>query len=81
MVAASRRYKKDPDSYKDFGDFSQHLDELDPFRDGKAFRRVGGYLYNLLEILDNGEGRDKAIQYANKIYADTWGKDKVVKVL
>ena len=42
---------------------------------------MGTYMRWLLESFDKGKSRDEAIQYANKIYADTWGKDKVVKVL
>lgn len=81
LIENLKKFKIEPDKNIEFGNFSPWMDLLDPFRDGNAYRRIGSYLYNLLEILDNGEGRDKAIQYANKIYADTWGKDKVVKVL
>jgi hypothetical protein len=78
LVAALKRYKQDPASEPGLGDWSGHLDELDPFRDGRGGERVGAYMRWLLESLDLGKDRDEAIQYANGRYAETWGADKVI---
>lgn len=78
MMAALRRYKADPASEPQLGDHTPCLDELDPFRDGRAGRRVGSYIRWLLEAFDEGCDRSEAIQRANGRYVQQWGADKVV---
>jgi len=78
MMSALRRYKDDPSSEPELGDWSAFIDQLDPFRDGRAGERVGTYLRWFLEGLDAGYDRDTALRYANKKYGEMWGFDKVV---
>ena len=44
MMAALRRYKADPNREPELGDFSQRMDQIDPFCDGRAGERVGTYI-------------------------------------
>lgn len=63
-----------------FGDWSALLDELDPFRDGRAAWRMGTYLQWLLEGFKAGLSRDAILADAAARYAARWGKDKVTQV-
>ena len=54
------------------------LEEIDPFRDGRAGERVGTYIRWLVEAFDEGLDRDTVIQKANEKYAAIWGDDKVI---
>jgi len=63
-----------------FGDWGEMLDELDPFRDGKASYRIGTYLKWLLDGFDSGLDRDQVLTEAASRYMDEWGADKVVSI-
>jgi len=78
MTAALKSYKADPKRCPDFGDWSEHLDELDPYRDGRGRERFGTYTRWLLESFDKGKNRKEAIWNANKLFAKSWGIDKVI---
>ena len=62
------------------GDHSDILDNIDPFRDGKAGERIGNYIYTFLEKLDSGFEKNKAIEWCNDQYAENWGNDKIIKM-
>lgn len=79
MVKAIKAYKNEPANNPELGDWSGHLDELDPFRDGGGGERIGTYMRWLLEGFDKGRSRDEAIEEANKLYADMWGSDKIMR--
>jgi len=57
------------------------LQEIDPFRDGQAGRRIGEYLHWYLGGLDEGLDRYPALERASKHYADRWGDQMVTKGL
>ena len=59
-------------------DFSIVLNELDPFRDGKASERVGNYITDLLVNFENGASQESAIESASSKYSTLWGIDKVM---
>ena len=80
MMASLKKYKGNPHSNSELGDWTPFLDELDPFRDGRGGERMGIYMRWLLESFDNGKNRDEVIQSANKLYAEKWGSDKVVNM-
>ena len=61
-----------------FGDWSPIIDDLDPFRDGKAAYRMTTYLYWLLEGFKQGLDRETILADAAERYANEWGDDKVV---
>lgn len=78
LISVLKKYKEDPSTNPHLGDWSDHMDELDPFRDGRGGERIGIYMRWLLEAFDDGKNRDESIQYANKLYAQQWGEDKVI---
>ncbi len=78
MMAALRRYKTDPSCEPQLGDFSQRMDQIDPFSDGRAGERVGMYIRWVLEAFGEGHERDAAIKEANMRYISMWGADKVL---
>ena len=80
MISALKRYKKNPDDEPELGVWSPYLDKLDPFKDGKGGERIGSYMRWLLESLDEGKSRNEALQYANKLYSEQWGSDKVMQL-
>lgn len=80
LIAALKRYKDNPNNEPELGDWSRCIDKLDPYRDGKGGERTGMYIKWLLESFDKGKSRTEAIQYANKLYAEQWGNDKVIKM-
>ena len=56
------------------------LDELDPFRDGRAAERMGTYLQWLLEGFAAGLHRDTVMADAAERYAAQWGRDMIVNI-
>jgi len=78
LISDMRKYKENPSTMHDLGNWSEHINELDPFRDGRSGARIGAYTRWLLESFDNGKSRDEAIEYANRLYGQSWGEDKVV---
>lgn len=78
MMAALRRYKFDPASEPELGDFSHMMDQIDPFHDGRAGERVGSYIQTLVESFEAGLDRNAAMTAANERYATAWGADKVI---
>jgi len=77
MIAALKAYKSDPANNPGLGDWSEHLDELDPFRDGRGGERIGTYTRWLQGGFEEGLERDATIAQANRRYAGMWGEDKV----
>jgi len=61
------------------GDHSDIIDEIDPWRDGHAGKRVGKYIKWFVDALDNGRSREIALKHANASYAERWGIDKVIE--
>lgn len=78
MMTALKRFKENRNNEPELGDFSSFFEILDPFCDGLAGERVGAYIGWLLESFDNGENRDKALEYANRLYVKQWGENKVI---
>ena len=62
------------------GDWSPLLDELDPFRDGRAAERMGEYLHALFKGLVQGVDREEVMADVADQYAKKWGSDKVVAI-
>jgi len=63
-----------------FGDWSPMLDEIDPFRDGRAAERMGTYLKWLIDDFKDGLDRDTAMTNAAERYCQAWGDDKIAEV-
>lgn len=69
-----------PGGVPGFGDWSSMLDELDPFRDGRATERMGVYLRWLLDGFKAGLDRETVMADAAERYSRRWGKDKITSV-
>jgi hypothetical protein len=71
-VNAWRLHKEDiPESY-------DLLDRKDPFRDGRAAERLGGYLKSLLDSFEKGFSRSEALDSARRSYSELWGKRNII---
>jgi hypothetical protein len=71
-------FRQEPKSAPGFGDWSAMLDKFDPFRDGKAAKRMGEYIGWLSEALGRGLEREQALALARGKYVAVWGEDKVI---
>ena len=60
------------------GDWSPIIDDIDPFRDGKAAYRMNTYLNWLLEGFKKGYSRGDVLEMTAKRYSLEWGEDKVI---
>ncbi len=75
-----RESRAQPGAVLGFADWSPILDELDPFRDGRAAERMGTYLKWLIEGFSAGRSRDAVLAEAAERYCAAWGEDKVATV-
>ena len=69
-----------PGGIPGFADWSEALDELDPFRDGRAAERMGTYLKWLIEGFKAGLPRETILAAAAERYSKIWGKDKIFSI-
>ena len=69
LRAAIETYRADPDRHPEFGDWSPGLDDVDPFRDGNASRRLGLYIGLVHDALKRGTGKAEALSEAAEKYA------------
>jgi len=74
------KYRANPASMPGFGDWSPMLEELDPFRDGRAAERMGTYLHWLIEGYKAGLERETVLADAAERYCARWGEDKITAV-
>jgi len=75
-----RDHRARPGGVPGFGAWSALLDELDPFRDGRAAERMGTYLKWLIEGFERGLPREAVLADAAERYCRAWGPDKVTSV-
>lgn len=80
LWTACREHWRRPDGIPGFGDWSSVLDELDPFRDGRAAERMGTYLQWLLEGFRAGGDREAVMADAAERYAEAWGREAILHV-
>ncbi|MBU2044078.1 MAG: hypothetical protein KJ619_02455 [Candidatus Omnitrophica bacterium] len=73
-------YWNNASSMPEFGNWSSILDEIDPFRDGRAAERIGTYLKWLLDGFKAKLPREKVLADAAERYGNIWGHDKVRQV-
>lgn len=77
---ACRDHWSAPDGMPGFGDWSPMIDDIDPFRDGRAAERMGTYLEWLMEGFKANLPREIVLADAAERYSKIWGKDKVLSV-
>jgi hypothetical protein len=78
LFAALTKYRHDPTSVPDFGDWAPVLDQLDPFVDGRAAERMGSYIHLLVKGIDKGLSITETLEQARQRYVELWDADKVV---
>ena len=76
-IKAIMNHFSTPNGIPGFGDWSSIIDQLDPFRDGKAAYRMGTYLQWLMEGFESGKDKELNLKDATDKYKKTWGADKV----
>lgn len=69
-----------PGGVPGFGDWSVMINDIDPFRDGRAAERMGTYLAWLMEGFKAKLPRETILADAAERYTKIWGKDKVFSV-
>jgi hypothetical protein len=67
-----------PNGIPGFGDWTPIIEDLDPFRDGKAAQRMGNYLNWLIQGFEQGMDKDVVMANATEKYRKQWGNDKVL---
>ncbi len=78
-IGAMMDYFSDSDKDHEFGSWEPIIDELDPYRDGKAAYRIGSFLNSLLNEFDNGASKEEAMKLSVQKYTKEWGQDKVIE--
>ena len=79
MINELKDYQNSDQSQNLLGNFQDHIDQIDPFRDGKQPERVAIYLYWLVDGFRNGLSRTQVISLANDKYGKLYGYDKVIE--
>ena len=77
-IEATLEHFNTPEGIAGFGDWSSIINDLDPFRDGKAAYRMGTYLQWLIEGFENNLDREVIMANAAERYKKQWGEDKVI---
>ena len=72
-IDALMEHFQTPQGIPGFGDWSGIIDQLDPFRDGKAANRMGTYLHWLIQGYEQGLVRDTIMADAAERYRKRWG--------
>ena len=57
-IDAIMEHFKTPEGISGFGDWSSIIDEIDPFRDGLAAKRIGDYLHWLIQGYDQNQDKE-----------------------
>lgn len=73
-------HRRNPSGDHGIGSWGSFLDQLDPFRDGKAANRMGTYLKWLIEGFNKGQQREEVLAEAAHRYQKIWGQDKVISI-
>lgn len=71
-------YREGGISVPGFGDWGPVLDQIDPFRDGRAAERMGSYIDLLAKGIDAGLSTNETMEQAQRNYVALWGSNKVL---
>jgi len=67
-----------PNGIPGFGDWSEVIDDYDPYRDGKGAYRMGSFMKSIIDNFELGLDRDEVLENAADIYGKKWGYDKII---
>lgn len=62
------------------GDWGNIINNIDPYRDGKAGERMISYINFIHNCLNNGMSSNKAMESAFVNYEKKWGNDKLIRL-
>ena len=74
---AINKYRTNPESNADIGNWSPFSNQLDPFLDGEASCRMGSYIQWAFQELKRGGTKRKAIETANRLFSEKWGSQYI----
>jgi hypothetical protein len=78
MLQSVKKYKSDQQGNNDIGNWPENfVNGLDAHMDNKFSNRACNYVSNLLKGFDEGLNKSKAIDIANKDFAQKWGKENI----
>lgn len=80
-IDALMEHFQTPQGIPGLGDWSEIIDEFDPFRDGKSAERMGTYLHWLIQGFEEGLDRETILADAAERYCRKWGSDKIVSIV
>ena len=80
LMDALMEFLRVPENVPGFGDWSPILDQLDPFRDGRAAERMGSYLDDMLRGFKKGLRREDVLANVAEKYGKVWGYDKISEI-
>ncbi len=63
---------------KEFANWTNYKDYLDPYNDDKGSERVGNYINTLMKSFKKHVGFPATLEKANKEFKKIWGEDKIV---
>ena len=78
LIDKIKKILKGESSNKEFGEWTNYKDFLDPYKDNKGSERVGNYINTLLKFFKKQVGLPGALEKANKEFKKNWGEDKIV---
>lgn len=78
LFSVLTEYRRDRNSVPGFGDWTPVLDQIDPFRDGRAAERMGKYIRWLADGLNMGLPKEEILNNARQRYAAKWGSCMVI---
>lgn len=79
-VSALRAFRRGEEGARRVGDPGEDVEELDPFRDGRASARAGWVVGELYRHLGEGADPTAARREVTRSYGDRWGGSAVVPV-
>ena len=69
------------ESIPGFGEWSPIIDDIDPFRDGKAAHRVNSFISSLMDGFKAGYKREEILENSVETYGKQWGYDKIFQLV
>lgn len=81
LIKAANKYRFEKSDFNEFGNISLIsgiISDKDPFRDGKAAKRMGQYLQSMLECFKEGGNAREAVLKANKRYSAEWTEKNII---
>ncbi len=78
LMSEIRKFRDHSKDTQGFADYSPFLDQIDPYRDGKSYRRLGQYVKTVFDELNNGKSKKEAMKNANERYRRDFGSENVI---